>query len=126
MSITCGVCGFQFDPGDLDAVLFHETHFHQPDIQYSGSKKIETIESLQSQLAAEKEARVKAEFMLERCRDSAKALFPEIDSLKISKQLAEARVKELEAALSQIASDKTEFCYHSDFAKQLLAVKGLK
>ena len=37
--MTCGKCGKTFDPGDLDEVLFHETHEHRPDIQYSGSKK---------------------------------------------------------------------------------------
>lgn len=55
MNITCGVCGVEFDPGDLDAVLFHETHVHRPDIQYSGSRKVESNESRLSKLEEEKE-----------------------------------------------------------------------
>lgn len=39
--IICSLCGEEFDPGDLDAVIFHEVHRPMLDVQYRGSKKIE-------------------------------------------------------------------------------------
>jgi hypothetical protein len=38
----CAVCGEVFDRRSLDEVLFHATdHKHRPDIQYSGSEKLD-------------------------------------------------------------------------------------
>jgi hypothetical protein len=38
----CSECGEMFDRRRLDEVLFHSTdHKHPPDIQYSGSEKLD-------------------------------------------------------------------------------------
>ena len=37
----CAKCGEIFDRRSLDEVLFHTEHKHQPDIQYSGSEKLD-------------------------------------------------------------------------------------
>jgi hypothetical protein len=38
----CSECGEMFDRRSLDEVLFHSTdHKHRPDIQYSGSEKLD-------------------------------------------------------------------------------------
>ena len=42
--IQCGVCQEWMDCRDLDEVCFHETHVAAPDVQYTGSKKVEDNE----------------------------------------------------------------------------------
>jgi hypothetical protein len=37
----CSRCGEMVDRRQLDEVLFHEDHFHRPDIPYGGSVRIE-------------------------------------------------------------------------------------
>jgi hypothetical protein len=37
----CAKCGEIFDRRSLDEVLFHTDHKHRPDIQYSGSEKLD-------------------------------------------------------------------------------------
>jgi len=37
----CEECGEMFDRRSLDEVLFHTDHRHRPDIQYSGSEKLD-------------------------------------------------------------------------------------
>jgi hypothetical protein len=37
----CRECGEIFDRRSLDEVLFHTDHKHRPDIQYSGSEKLD-------------------------------------------------------------------------------------
>jgi hypothetical protein len=39
--VQCGQCGEWVFMGSLDEVLFHEDHVPRPDIQYSGSAKVE-------------------------------------------------------------------------------------
>ena len=38
--MICNTCGKEFDEGDLDQVVFHETHRERPDIQYRGSREM--------------------------------------------------------------------------------------
>ena len=38
---TCSECGKMFDRRSLGEVLFHTDHKHRPDIQYSGSEKLD-------------------------------------------------------------------------------------
>ena len=43
--MTCNVCGERFDMRSLDEVFKHETdHKERPDIQYTGSKRVEEPE----------------------------------------------------------------------------------
>jgi hypothetical protein len=37
----CARCGEIFDRRSLDEVLFHTDHKHRPDIQYSGSERLD-------------------------------------------------------------------------------------
>ena len=37
----CAECGETFDRRSLDKVLFHQDHKHRPDIQYSGSERLD-------------------------------------------------------------------------------------
>jgi len=37
----CSKCAEIFDRRSLDEVLFHQDHKHRPDIQYSGSEKLD-------------------------------------------------------------------------------------
>ncbi len=43
--LKCSKCNEEYNPGDLDAVFFHEgNHEPAPDIQYGSSKKLEVYE----------------------------------------------------------------------------------
>jgi hypothetical protein len=39
--VSCKTCSEIFDRRSLDEVLFHTDHKHRPDIQYSGSEKLD-------------------------------------------------------------------------------------